>query len=230
MVLPALILIIASALPVTAGKLKFVPIYKTVTIKANKKLPPHIAFMDSHFDIQDKEWSELEKKSKQSIGVGLSEINVQGPYVFTQKRELEGFVIRKNVETVALASSRVYKTDAQAMQENEGPQWLQNIVREPVATLARGTNEERPQNLMASKRVTGPIELTQGLAITNEHHIEVRRSDEGVYREMGQVDLMKGSYSIDIDEASGAIVARLLDRSGLVLGEGSIRLSKLQVG
>lgn len=230
MVLPTLMLVMISAFPVTAGKLKFVPIYKTLTIKANKKLPPHIAFMDSHFDIQDTEWSELEKKSKQPIGVGLSEINVHGPYVLTQKCELEGFVIRKSVETVALASNRVYKTNAQALQENEGPQWLQNIVREPATALARATNEERPQNLMAAKRVTGPIELTQGLAVTNEHHIEIRRSDEGVYREMGQVDLMKGSYSIDIDEASGAIVARLIDRAGLVLGEGSIRLSKLQVG
>lgn len=231
LVLPTLMLAIVSIFPITAGKLKFVPIYKTLTIKANKKLPPHIAYMDSHFDVQDSEWNDFDKKTKQPLGVGLNDVGVQGPYVLTQKRDLEGFVIRKSVETVALNSvGSTYKTSAQAVQENEGPQWLKNIVREPAALGKAPTQEERPQNMMAAKRITGPIELTQGLAVTNEHHIEIRRSDEGVFREMGQVDLMKGSYSIDIDEASGAIVARLLDRSGLVLGEGSIRLSKLQVG
>ncbi|HEY8272366.1 MAG TPA: hypothetical protein VIG33_15855, partial [Pseudobdellovibrionaceae bacterium] len=85
-------------------------------------------------------------------------------------------------------------------------------------------------NLLAARRVTGPIEITGGLAVTNEHHIEVRRSDEGVFREMGQVDLMKGSYSIDIDEASGILIARLIDKSGRILGEGEIRLSQLQAG
>lgn len=231
LVLPTLMFALVSILPITAGKLKFVPIYKTLTIKANKKLPPHIAYMDSHFESQDNEWNDLEKKAKQPIGVGLNDVGVQGPYVLTQKRALEGFTIRKSVETVALNTSGVYKTSVQAVQENEGPQWLKNIVREP-ATLGKApaTQEERPQNMMAAKRVTGPIELTQGLAVTNEHHIEIRRSDEGIFREMGQVDLMKGSYSIDIDEATGAIVARLIDKSGIVLGEGSIRLSKLQVG
>lgn len=231
LVLPTLMLTMISIFPITAGKLKFVPIYKTLTIKANKKLPPHIAYMDSHFEAQDNEWSGLDKKTKQPLGVGLNDVGVQGPYVLTQKRDLEGFVIRKSVETVALNTGGVYKTSAQAIQENEGPQWLKNIVREPAALgKAPAQPEERPQNLMAAKRVTGPIELTQGLAVTNEHHIEIRRSDEGIFREMGQVDLMKGSYSIDIDEASGAIVARLIDKAGMVLGEGSIRLSKLQVG
>ncbi len=222
---------LVSILPITAGKLKFVPIYKILAIKANKKLPPHIAYTDSHFESQNNEWSDLEKRAKQSIGVGLNDVGIQGPYVLTQKRELEGFTIRKSVETVAPNTLGVYKTSAQAAQENEGPQWLKNIVREPAALgRAPSAPEERPQNMMAAKRVTGPIELTQGLAVTNEHHIEIRRSDEGVFREMGHVDLMKGSYSIDIDDATGAIVARLLNKAGIVLGEGSIRLSKLQVG
>jgi len=232
LVLPTLMLILVSVFPMTGGKLKYIPIYKPLTIKANKKLPPHIAYMDTHFDNQDNEWSDFEKKSKQPLGVGLTEGIVQGPYVLTQKRALEGFVIRKSVEPVALGvAPHTFKTSAQAVQENEGPQWLKNIVREPASPLASAPKEEVVvHNLTAAKRVTGPIELTQGLAVTNEHHIEIRRSDEGVFREMGQVDLVKGSYSIDIDKASGAIVARLIDRSGLVLGEGSVRLSQLQIG
>lgn len=226
-ILPTLMLATLSIFPISMGKLKYVPIYKTLTIKANKKLPPHIAFMDSHFENQDSEWVEFEKKAKHPLAVGLSVVGQQGPYVLTQKKALEGFVIRKNAEVLSLASQGVYKTKTQAAQEVEGPQWLKNIVGEN-ATLPRA--EEPVHNLLAARRVMGPLEITGGLAVTNEHHIEIRRSEEGVFREMGRVDLMKGSYSIDIDEASGAIVARLIDRSGAVLGEGSIRLNQLQVG
>ncbi|WP_413289530.1 hypothetical protein [Bdellovibrio sp. HCB337] len=226
-ILPTLMLTTLSIFPISMGKLKFVPIYKTLTIKANKKLPPHIAFMDSHFENQDDEWTAFEKKNKSPLAVGFSVTSQQGPYVLTQKKVLEGFVIRKSAEVLSLASQGVYKTKAQAVAEVQGPQWLKNIVGDSQ-TLPRA--EEPVHNLLAARRVMGPLEITGGLAVTNEHHIEIRRSDEGVFREMGRVDLMKGSYSIDIDDASGAIVARLLDRSGTILGEGSIRLSQLQVG
>jgi hypothetical protein len=234
MVLPVLVLAMLSIFPVTMGRLKFIAIYKTLTIKANKKLPPHIAYLDSSFDVQNSEWNEFEKKTKQPLAVGLSEnLRQLGPYVITQKRDLEGFVIRKNAETLVLASDRVYKTgvktSALAAQEAEGPQWLKNIVRQPPAIM-QAITPEPVHNLLAAKRVMGPVEIIGGLAVTNEHHIEVRRADEGVFREMGQVDLMKGSYSIDIDEASGSIVARLIDKRGVILGEGSVRLSQLQVG
>ncbi|HEY8272767.1 MAG TPA: hypothetical protein VIG33_17875, partial [Pseudobdellovibrionaceae bacterium] len=133
LVLPTLMLAVFSIFPATMGRLKFIPIYKTLMVKANKKLPPHIAYLDSHFDIQNSEWSDFEKKSKRPLAVGLSENLIQqGSYVFTQKRELEGLVIHKNSELLVLASEPVYKTNIQITQTPEAPQWLQNIVREPA--------------------------------------------------------------------------------------------------
>lgn len=73
--------------------------------------------------------------------------------------------------------------------------------------------------------ISGAIEITGGLAITNEHHIEIRRRDEGIIKELGRVDLVKGTYSIEVERASGEILARLMDRSGTVLGEGVARLN-----
>lgn len=75
--------------------------------------------------------------------------------------------------------------------------------------------------------IVGPIEITGGLAVTNEHHIEVRRSDEGVLKELGRVDLMQGLYNIEVEETTGTLVARLVDKDGKTLGEGSFRLSRL---
>src|SRR3989338_604993 len=100
-------LAIVSIFPGTLGRLKFVPIYKTLTVTANKKLPPHIAFMDSHFESQDTEWREFETRTKQPLAVVLSSASQQGPYVLTQKKELQGFVVRKNTEILSLASQGV---------------------------------------------------------------------------------------------------------------------------
>ncbi|WP_413585892.1 hypothetical protein [Bdellovibrio sp. HCB274] len=80
------------------------------------------------------------------------------------------------------------------------------------------------------RRIVGPIEITGGLAVTNEHHIEVRRNDEGVLKELGRVDLQKGTYNIDVEQTSGTVVARLVNKDGKTMGEGSFRLNRLVPG
>lgn len=75
--------------------------------------------------------------------------------------------------------------------------------------------------------IQGPLEISGGLAVTNEHHIEVRRTDEGISKELGKVDLVQGIYNIQIEGASGSIVARLVNKDGKVLGEGAFRISQM---
>ncbi|MGZ3749268.1 MAG: hypothetical protein ACXWRE_16915, partial [Pseudobdellovibrionaceae bacterium] len=230
LVLPTLLLAMLSVFPVTMGRLKFIPIYKALMVKENKRLPPHIAYLESHFDIPDSEWKDFEKKSKRPLAVGLTESLIQpGPYVITQRRDLEGLIIHKDPENLVLTANPTYKISARIVPESDNSQWLKNIVRETGPSIKNAT-EESVHNLTAIRRVAGPIEITGGLAVTNEHHIEVRRADEGVFHEMGQVDLIKGSYSIDINEASGIILARLMDKNGIILGEGGIRISQLRMG
>lgn len=78
-----------------------------------------------------------------------------------------------------------------------------------------------------NRRIVGPIEITGGLAVTNEHHIEIRRTDEGILKELGRVDLSQGTYNIDVQETTGSVVARLVDKEGKILGEGSFRLNRV---
>ncbi len=77
------------------------------------------------------------------------------------------------------------------------------------------------------RRIVGPIEITGGLAVTNEHHIEIRRNDEGILKELGRVDLIQGTYNIDVEETTGSVVARLVNKDGKTLGEGSFRLNRV---
>jgi hypothetical protein len=99
----------------------------------------------------------------------------------------------------------------------------QDGIPSEVASLTKNPNDP-------GRRIVGPIEITGGLAVTNEHHIEIRRNDEGIIKELGSVDLMKGTYSIDVEDTSGSVVAKLVSREGKILGEGSFRLAKLAVG
>ncbi|WP_253721037.1 hypothetical protein [Bdellovibrio bacteriovorus] len=75
--------------------------------------------------------------------------------------------------------------------------------------------------------IQGPLEITGGLAVTNEHHIEIRRNDEGVLKELGRVDLRQGLYNIEVEDKNGTVVARLVDKEGKTLGEGSFRLNRV---
>lgn len=76
-------------------------------------------------------------------------------------------------------------------------------------------------------KVWGQLEITGGLAITNEHHLEIRRLHEGIPQEIGSVDLKQGHYSIEVPELVGVVTAKLVDKSGHVLGDASMRLTSL---
>lgn len=97
---------------------------------------------------------------------------------------------------------------------------------------ADAASEELPSYSIASvakvKMITGAIEITGGLAVTNEHHIEIRRSDEGVLKELGRVDLIQGTYKIEVEDVIGSVVARLVNKDGKTMGEGSFRLSRVE--
>lgn len=73
----------------------------------------------------------------------------------------------------------------------------------------------------------GSIEILGGLAITNEHSIEIRHVQQGVAQESGQVNLVDGTYKIQITDPGGFIQARLMNREGEILGDGQFQVTNL---
>lgn len=82
------------------------------------------------------------------------------------------------------------------------------------------------KSLLQEIQVVGHIEIHKGLAVTNEHHIELRRKEEGVLQERGEIDIQKGTYNIRIPELTGSLVAQLVTKKGQVIGEGTVRVSQ----
>ncbi|MBN8535673.1 MAG: hypothetical protein J0M15_01350 [Deltaproteobacteria bacterium] len=76
--------------------------------------------------------------------------------------------------------------------------------------------------------VVGLLEIKDGLAITNDHHIEIRRYEEGAFQEKGSFDLIQGTYQLEVAKPRGYILARLLNENGKILGEGVGRVSDVK--
>ncbi len=73
---------------------------------------------------------------------------------------------------------------------------------------------------------TGPVEISGGLAFTNDTIIELRRLDEnGIAQEAGKFHLRDGTYEITLQETTGSIEAQLLSSTGKILGRGLLRIS-----
>ncbi len=73
-------------------------------------------------------------------------------------------------------------------------------------------------------RIVGEVEV-RGLPYTNDHHIEIRRFEEGVFREKGTADLLEYTYEIFPTDLKGFLLGRLVDNAGKILGEGVVRIS-----
>lgn len=75
--------------------------------------------------------------------------------------------------------------------------------------------------------VRGKFEVINGVGITN-HIVEIKRVEEGQVREVGQIDLKAGSYSIDIESPQGTLVANIIDQNGVVIGTDIQKVMNLQ--
>ncbi len=73
-------------------------------------------------------------------------------------------------------------------------------------------------------RIVGIVEIGN-LPFTNEHHIEIRRFEEGVFRENGTANLQEATYEIFPNDLKGFLLGRLVDKTGKILGEGVVRIS-----
>jgi hypothetical protein len=123
---------------------------------------------------------------------------------------------------------------------------LNNVVGKPFVPRQVASVELRPQVVQKTLRpmidysspvradgfgelsLSGPVELKQGLALTNEHTIEIHREAKGAIVEYGEVDVQKGIYNIKLSNLEGHICARLRSSLYEVIGEGCFSLDRVK--
>lgn len=74
-------------------------------------------------------------------------------------------------------------------------------------------------------RIVGIFEIQKGLLYSNEDRIEIRRYEEGVFREKGTINLRDSTYEIYPNDFKGFLLGRMIDKNGRIKGEGVVRVS-----
>lgn len=155
-----------------------------------------------------------------------------------QKARVEQAQRAVNGFTATLSRTNVAATQLQRSAASVKPLTPTQPTRSDAAKDDFTLRGETERSLIASHRefdtkalaqeiqVVGHIEIHRGLAVTNEHHIELRRKEEGVLQERGEIDIQKGTYTIRIPELTGSLVAQLVAKGGQVIGEGIVRVSQ----
>ncbi|MCB0368053.1 MAG: hypothetical protein KDD45_01110 [Bdellovibrionales bacterium] len=110
-----------------------------------------------------------------------------------------------------------------------GPKSNSKLVNESGGTFA-SEDKKVQQESVPDNLVVGLIEIKDGLAVTNQQHIEIRRYEEGTFKEKGSVNLAQGTYQLNLESPRGYILARLVNSSGNVLGEGVARVADIHWG
>lgn len=79
--------------------------------------------------------------------------------------------------------------------------------------------------------IRGDIEFSkdssEALALTDKHFIDVRRFEEGIPKEVAQINLVNGTFTISLQSTKGVLVGRLTSKVGGVDGEGKISVLDL---
>lgn len=92
--------------------------------------------------------------------------------------------------------------------------------RPQVSVNAEADSQTKTSQYGRPSIISGPVLITGGLGITNDQTVTLHRMVEGVVQESGTVDVKEGTYSIDVSEASGDLVAVLTSEDGSIIGKG----------
>ncbi len=97
----------------------------------------------------------------------------------------------------------------------------------PVRTMLDYSQTVRTDSY-ANITISGPIELKQGLALTDANRIEIHRENKGNILEYGNVDIEKGTYLMNLSHVEGHVCARLRGSRHEIIGEGCFSLDRVK--
>ncbi len=183
--------------------------------------------------VQEKlqELLESERQSEKPNGTSISHPAVivfkpEDSTPVSQQESLSGPKVNQHI--AQLAQKMVQPGTETNVEPRDGKTQKQKVIETVVKAEPSVALKSDLKNTDREFRVIGNLELEGGLAITNDFHLEVRRVEDGLAYEEGEVNLVDGKFTIDLTNIRGHIVGRLASREG-VIGEGKIKLADVDV-
>lgn len=235
------ILSLFALLPVATESLRFWQLRSPIEIKIQKNSPPYQAFkllqlnspspLEASAQVKSVEKLSTENSSSAAIQ-SYQNIVLLEPLVI---RKFQGVTIQKDLYEPADTSWFNTLPPQQRARMEEAQSRYSILFDEDEAKRNLIEEQHSPLQISATPTgfsIKGPIEIAGGLALTNDHVIELRRSVEGSPREAGQVSVKEGTYNIHVNNLVGTLIAKMYAKDGRILGEGNLHLAKeiLQTG
>lgn len=200
---------------VKVEKNKVITISKPIVITQARKTPAFYLY---------KQANSLEKKVEMVAPVATTFLSTEKAEVVSAAVQLvEMKFDQREVGTgidygFRIAQNRPEPTSqsVQEIQRNEALSETKTILVQPNAS---------PLKKWATVR--GKFEVRDGVGVV-DHIVEIKRIEEGQVREVGQIDLKAGLYSIDIESPQGEFVASIKDQSGVIIGLDQQKVINLQ--
>lgn len=135
-----------------------------------------------------------------------------------------------NIEDVRPKEDPTLKEKIRTLMAQQG--YKDNTQTNSLANPANPSNTTSAPSLPRLPiSIRGDIEFakdsSEALALTDKHFIDVRRFEEGIPKEVAQVNLVNGTFSINLQSTKGVIIGRLTSKGGGVDGEGRIAVLDL---
>jgi hypothetical protein len=231
----------------------FLQIHQPLTVESHKNFPPYIAHQEISLnddkDLDSANFNQTIELSTLSFkeDIEILELSDARTMVLDEvslfKSEMATYEIPDVLiepEIVTPQGESIVEPETKAMfsqtgilgtipTQNSEPNSENNSGRYPEPIVEPTPNPE--SNVTGTQKRNGPLELIgtiniqQGLGLTNEHSLEIRRIKEGVLLELGTVNVQAATYTIKVSDIGGQIRGRILDRNGQVLGEGLGRIN-----
>lgn len=232
--------------PLATESVRFWQIDSAIEIKVQKSSPPFQAFKQARPMFQTLEKTPLTFQRTANLSIDT----LTGQNIQTAKKIvlLEPIVVKKfqnldvqqqaNAEPLDLSWVSTLPLRQQIRLEEAQSRFA--IFDQPQTEIqprSITTGKVAPSKVEITKtaqgyEIHGPWEIAGGLGWTNDHSIDLRHSVEGSTREAGILSVKDGTYNINIASLAGSLIAKMYDKAGNVLGEGTLALQEgfLQAG
>lgn len=200
---------------VKVEKNKVITISKPIVITQARKTPAFYLY---------KQANNLEKKVEMVAPVATTFLSTEkaeviAPPVQLAEMKFDQREVGAGIDygfRIAQSRPEPVSPPVQEIQRNESLSQTNTVLVQPNAS---------PLKKWATVR--GKFEVRDGVGVV-DHIVEIKRVEEGQVREVGQIDLKAGLYSIDIESPQGDLVASIRDQSGVIIGLDQQKVINLQ--
>lgn len=222
--------------PVIFYSPKLVHILNPIVLKATQSSPAYIAFQLVNKQSLPNEFNDLINQQSTDLSLPIQNIvDLNKGNADYSTQELEGLKLSayQNTESQIIHldemkfSSRLVKFENVNADLNSNSYISTSSTQSPTHQRNEANANVTTASVIQAAQVPvifGEYQLAGGVAITNDHHVELKRIENGIVKDHGQVDFQDGKYKISVTGFKGELVAQVVHQTGRVDGQTRVSI------